>query len=245
MSALLSDADAIAPTISRCMLAVRRVKMDQGVAYIGLSLEKRLATVVEMASTLPVPSILKLVGPMADYMFAEWSCGHCDIDAGVDLLRTLESEGNSVVPNWAALRDRTRDGLLESANGGIYANEFSELISVFDRDELQDAEAFRILREAFMTYRRQCFHSDLRECRSVTDYEALEANLDLFHSELGVNVAHLTEQVEEAKSAFEELQAEYEDHNYDEWKERYYGERADNESVTSMFDTLKGDREGE
>ena len=242
VAAIRSQADEIAPAVRECMLATRRMPMEGGTAFYGLQLERRLQTIVEMACAIEASSFLNLVTPMANFMFAEWQAGDHDIDSGIDLLDTLESEASLAIPNRDELCATIRAGLLEISREGVFSNELQRLLSVFDLESERDFEARSILRDSFSQYPRTCFSEDLRNCRSLDEFDVLRDELDDFHAALGVDVNALLSRVADARAEFDERQAQYESHQEDEWKERYYEQRYEDESVTGMFGTLRDDR---
>ena len=87
------------------------------------------------------------------------------------------------------------------------------------------------------------FSQELGDCRSAEQFEGLIEDLELFHSDLGVDVQRLIERASEAKAELEDNKSERADHMYDEWKERRYVERDGERSVSDMFSSSRGDRD--
>jgi hypothetical protein len=133
--------------------------------------------------------------------------------------------------------------LLEEVSTGCRSDELRELIGVINISAGTENPALLAARSAFEHFRGSGFADELRECRSLEQFDAILEDLDLFHAELDVDVRSLAQRVEEAKAEFEEHAGEYADHMQDEWKERWRDERDSERGVSEMFGSLRGDRD--
>src|SRR5690606_36936885 len=105
-------------------------------------------------------------------------------------------------------------------------------------------EELAAARAGFAWYRGEPFRTELNDCRSLEQFQALSDDLDTFADGLGVDVGPLADLLAEAKGAFEEAQDQYADHMQDEWKERYRMERDTDRGIGGMFSSLRDDRGG-
>ncbi len=96
---------------------------------------------------------------------------------------------------------------------------------------------------AFAHYQTSMFADELRECRSLEQFDGLIEDLELFGARLGVEVTALITRVAKAKAEFEDYEDQRADQMQDEWKDRWRDERASERSVADMFGSLRGDRD--
>jgi DNA polymerase III delta prime subunit len=235
------EADRVAKAVRARMLDGRRIDLGQGtVGYRGPTFERRLAVIVDMADRLSSPVFSSLIGPLFARLQEEWQRERPDINDAVDALRVLDGTRSVDPQDLRRMKTAIEQALLEEARSGCRSDELRELISVVDTSA---GPAVSAARSAFSHYRRSLFAGELRDCRSVEQFDGLIEDLEFFRDQLGVEVSTLIESVDEAKAEFEEHQDAYADHMQDEWKDRWRDERDNERSVSEMFDSLGGDRE--
>jgi hypothetical protein len=235
------EADRVAKAVRARMLDGRRIDLGQGtVGYRGPTFERRLAVIVDMADRLSSPVFSSLIGPSFARLQEEWQRERPDINDAVDALRVLDGTRSVDPQDLRRMKTAIEQALLEEARSGCRSDELRELISVVDTSA---GPAVSAARSAFSHYRRSLFAGELRDCRSVEQFDGLIEDLEFFRDQLGVEVSTLIESVDEAKAEFEEHQDAYADHMQDEWKDRWRDERDNERSVSEMFDSLGGDRE--
>ncbi len=243
LGALQREAARFAPTIGRLAVEDRRISLGGRVTgFRGPTFERRLAIVVEMAERLQSAEIAALVAPSFARLVREWQGCRPDINDAVELLRALAAATFLPDGDVEEMRGQVETTIFEEARTGCRSDELRELISVIDTTD-RDHPAVAAARSSFERYQQQHFSEDLRECRSREQFDGLVEDLELFRNELGVDVTALIQQVDEAKSEFEEHEEASSDHMQDEWKERYRFERDADRSISDMFGSLGGDRE--
>ena len=241
IGALRRRAGQIGPTIGRLARSRRRVEVPgRGVAYYGLTYERRLATILEMVQRLEAPAIAGLIAPAFECLLEEWRVERPQINDAVELIRAIDAASPSMMTSVDGMRAAVLDAVLEEARTGCRADELRELLGVVDTDQTERETA--IVRESFTKYQQDYFSEDLSECRLREQFSGLIEDLEFFRDQLGVDVRAMIERVEQANAEFEEHEDEYADHMQDKWKERYRDERAGDRSIADMFASLRGGR---
>jgi hypothetical protein len=242
---IIQQGDRLVTPVGQRMLDRRKIDLGKGnVAYRGVTFESRLAIVIDMADRMPSSRFRDLIEPLFDRLFEEWRSERPEINDAVNLLRVID--GTRSMTNDAAAKRKAviRSALLEEINRGhCRSDELREVISILDPSDALDHSMITAARTAFDVYRRSHFAEDLRECRSLDQFDGLIEDLELFKEELGVNVDRLLEQVQEEKDEFEAHEDARADHMQDEWKERWRDERDSDRSVSDMFGSLRDDRD--
>lgn len=239
LAALKRESHRIAPSIARSARQRRRIIMEGGgTAYYGPTFEQRLAIIVEMSQRLGSPEVVALIPPAYARLIEEWDAARPEINDAIELIRALEAAVSLPADGVTQMRRAVLDAVLEEARTGCRSDELRELLCVVDTCE--GGHEATIARESFDTYRRRYFSDELRECRSHEQFSGLIEDLELFRSELGVDVESMIQRVEEANAEFEEDEDRYADHMQDEWKERSRMERHGDRSISEMFGSLKG-----
>jgi DNA polymerase III delta prime subunit len=235
-------ADRLVGTAEARLLDARRVELDQGVvAYQGLTFERRMTVILEMADRFP--AFGRLIGPAFTRLKQEWETDDPEINDAVDLIRTLKGTRTLGSDELMRMREAIEAALLQEASRGCRSDELRELISVIDMSAGAGDRAVAVARSAFNEYMDTQFPDELRDCRSREQFGALISDLQLFRRELGVEVGGLIERVEEARAEFDANEEARADYMQDEWKERWHFERASERSVSEMFDSLRGERD--
>lgn len=211
--------------------------------YRGLTFERRLAVVVDIADGLASPAVAALIAPLFARLQQEWITERPDINDAVEALRALEGTQSIDTVTRDRMTGAIRAALIEDVQSGCRSDELRELIGVIDTSDADSDTALAAARTAFDAYRQSMFQYELRDCRSREQFDGLTKDLEHFRDRLGVDVSTLLQKVQEAKDEFEEHEDAYADHMQDEYKERWRGERASERSVSDMFGSLRGDRD--
>jgi hypothetical protein len=245
LDALRDHDGRLADKVRLRMLENRRCDLGKGaVGYRGLTFERRLTLVVEIAECLASSALAALIAPLFARLQREWETESPNICEGVELLRALGVARSIRPQERARMMGTIQSALLKEASAGCRSDELRELIEVdvISTSTAHDP-ALSIARSGFEHYRRSLFSDELHECRSREQFDALIEDLELFQDKLGVDATALLERAREAKADFEDQEDSHADHMYDEWKERWREERATELSVSDMFGSLKGDRD--
>jgi len=198
---------------------------------------------VEIADWLASHELAALVERMMARLVQEWRTDQANINDGVALLRALGDVRSLPGTDVAEVRQQVQDAILNEARSGCRADELHELLSVLDTSQRSAPATIAALAESFTRFEQHQFREELLECRSTEQFDGLIDDLELFRSELSVDVKRLIEWVEEAKAEFEDHQSEQADHMYDEWKERYYLERDSERDISELFSSLRTDQD--
>ena len=237
--ALRDRADQLATSIAIQMVKERRVDLGTGVVgYRGLTFERRLTVVINVADRLKRPEVVGLIAPLFKRLQEEWESERPEINESIELLREL-SQTRSATP--AMIGDMARIikyALINEVETGCQSDELREFIGMIDMFDRETNAAVAAARAAFDYYRRTMFRDHVYECRSHEQFDGLIEDLELFRDQLGVDVAPLLGEVEEAKAEFEEHEDVYADHMQDEYEDRWRDERASERSVSDMFGSL-------
>lgn len=243
MSALSQKAEWIAETIEPRMYDSRKVTFGNGtVVYKGTTFEKRLAVLIGIADRLRHPLFLQLIEKSFARLNEEWLTEAVNIGDGIAILRAYNWLSWSSLETMFTVYEGCRNAIVTEAAKGCSSDDLRDLISALDGDDLADEQVKEMLRKALETYQRDYFAGELRECRASEQFDGLLDDLAEFHRVLNVDTNRETEKTLEAKEEFEENESAYADHMQDEWKERHYEQREDENSVREMFGSLKSDR---
>lgn len=238
LAAFARQVKRLIPAVAQLAIENRRIDLGGGaIGFRGLTYERRLTIIVEMAERLASAELAALVAPMMARLEGEWIEDGTNINDGVELLRALDAARFLSANDAANVRKEVQDAILNEARSGCRAYELRELLSVLD-----NTAAVTAARAGFVHFEQHHFSEELRECRSGEQFDDLIEDLKLFRNELGVDVERLIKRVEEAKAEFDAHEDEYTDHMLDEWKERHYFERDAERSISELFLSLRGDR---
>lgn len=244
LDTLRNHADQFAASVAIQMVKGRRIDLGKGaVGYRGLTFERRLAIVIEIADRLSRPNVIALIDQLFLRLQQEWETESPDIHDAVELLRSLGISQSIAPVDLDFMTGFIKSALLDTIRNGCRSDELREMIGVIDTSAAGQDAAVEAARAAFDAYRRSIFQDEVSECRSSEQFDGLIEDLELFRDALGVDVAPLIDEVEEAKAEFQVNEDAYADHMQDEWKERWRDERASERSVSDMFGSLRGDRD--
>jgi hypothetical protein len=240
---LRQNAKLIAASIESSMKKARRNEMGRGeFLERGLTFERRLATVVEMADGLGSPEIAALVSPLFAFLQQLWLVEQPIVNDAVEALHAINTARSINPVTLVAMTKAIKAALIGSVQVKCRSDDLRELIGVIDTSASDADAALLGIRSAFECYRQTMFKDDLKDCRTRKQFEDLIENLQLIGEYLGVSVATLLMTTEQKKNEFVDHEEAYADYMHDEYKERWRDERDDAKMVSSMFGSLRGDR---
>lgn len=238
---LLDESTRVASSFERLLAAPRKIALERGVAFVDDSIELRVATVIQVAEILHSNELALVAASAVDKLVANWDSEAPDIDDGVALLARVETSVRIFKPTADAMRKRIIRALVLEASRGCRSDELRELLNAIDPTEV-DEELNDLLNTAAESYRLRYFSSDLSECRSVSDFEVLEEDLETITKRTDVDFEGPLHAILEAKADFEENEAAYEDHQYEQWKDQRYEVQANDRALDDLFDSLRKPR---
>jgi hypothetical protein len=242
--AITQHGGQLAAAVGHRMLDGRRIDLGKGaVGYRGATFEHRLAVVIDMADRMPRSRFTDLIDPLFERLLEEWHSEILEINDAVDALRALDRTTSMTKEEAANRKETIRSALLAKIRGGCRSDELREVMSALDTSGGADNPVIAATRAAFDAYQQSYFADELRDCRSLDQFDGLIEDLELFKEELGVDVDYLLERVAEARAEFEEHADAYADHMQDEWKERWREQRYSERSISEMFGSLGADRD--
>ena len=225
-----------APNINGLMSASRRVNYANGTtAWEWPSYPERLSIILSLSTELCSPKYQDLVGPMADTLFAEPLDEGSDIAALVDIILMIE---RNRLAEYQALAEKLRLRVFEIVRSGCRSDELREAIQVLRQPPNQDE--ILALKAGFKAYREDYFFDERTNCNSFEEFDSLTSDLDHIGNTLGISMEHLIGDVEESREDFGDMIQQSADAAQDEYKERQYVERQENDSIADMFESLKG-----
>lgn len=239
MSVLSQNVAQVAASIKPRLFDSRKVIMEKCVtAYTGLTFERRLAVLIEIADYFKSELFLQLIEELYERLKVEWQTEAVNIGDGIEILRSF----NRI--SWAAL-DATpeivlgcRDAIVSEAACGCSSEDLRELISALPSDELEEDHVLASLKNGVEKYQINYFKDELKECQSTSQFDSLLSDLEEFRNTLRIDTSSEIEKTLKAKEEFEEHESAYADSMQDEWKERHYENRSDEASVREMFGSL-------
>ncbi len=243
MSALSTKADLVAESIEPRLFDTRTMPiLNQGIAYIGTTFEKRLAVLIEIADHFQHPTYLQLIKKLYDRLKDEWLTEAVNISDGIEILRSFNRISWSVLDTIPEILFGCRNAVIAEAEKGCSSDNLRDLISALPSEEIEEYPVFSALQNAVEAYQRDYFKEELRECQSSSQFDGLLDDLKEFHTILNIDTTREIETTQAAKEEFEENESAYADNMQDEWKERNYESRADEASVREMFGSLTSAR---
>jgi hypothetical protein len=241
LSFLSSEEARFTTAVTRLLDAPRKVPMGSGVAYVDDSSELRLGTVLEIADTLEFAALRPIATAAIEQLLQNWETEPIDLTEGVALLRKIETSTFAFSPPADELRKQILDVLALEASGGCRSDELRELLSAIEPEDTTD-ELTELLQIAAKVYRGRYFSEELRECKSESDFDALEEDLVTIAERTYINLEGPLRSIREKKAEFEDHQSSYADQQYDEWKDRRHELRAGERALDDMFDSLRKPR---
>jgi hypothetical protein len=235
---LASEPDRVGIAFKRLLDAPSKIPMGTCIAYIDDSVELRVRTVVDAAETLQSNQLAQVAASAIDTLFLSWESEPADIREGVALLGKVKAGKLSFQSSNDAVGVRIVRTLVMTASTGCRSDELRELLDAVDSEDL-DGDLEESLYAAAEVYRFHYFSDELRECKSESEYDALEADLVTIAERTNFNLEGPIHAIHEAKAEFEEHQAQYEDQKYEEWKELRHESLTDERALDDLFDSLR------
>jgi hypothetical protein len=240
---------AVGTDLSRFTASVRRLMIERHkavgqqvrVQYVDSSIESRLAIVLEMLREFGGNVLEEMVLELSTNLINHWKSEEPEVVGAVDVLRVLNTLQGEITRRFAGCAADMKSALLCYVSSGCQSNELRALIDVLDVDGA-DSHALPMLRAGFSNFQAAGFNNELRQCRSVAQYDEMLENLEHFRELLCVDVTLELETVHCARSEHIEHEEEYADLMQDEWKERYREERDDDRTLSEIFGSLGRDR---
>lgn len=235
---LTSESPRVAVAFKRLLAAPRKVPMSTGSAYIDDSSELRIGTVIQVAEQLQLDQLFQVAASAIDALISSWESEPADISDGLALLAKVKTTTFVFQPSNDEVRRRIVRALIVEASTGCRSDELRELLNEVEPEDVDD-ELSDHLNIAAKIYRERYFSDELCECKSESEYDALEEDLVTIAERTSINFEGPIDSVRDAKAEFAEQQAAYEDHAYEEWKDRRYEIQAEAQLLDDLFDSLR------
>jgi hypothetical protein len=214
------------------------MKSGSATVYFDDSRELRIGTLIRVAERLPSSGLSSIVSAAFGVLVTEWKTESLDINDGVALLATVSGRDLILHPSRRGMREKIVHALILEASKGCRSDQFRELLNEIKPDEI-DFDLEILLKRAAENYRMHRFPSELDECNSQSDFEALEEDILTVSERTGLNLEGPVDAVRTAKAEYVEQQAQYEDLMHEEWKERRVSEDAGDVALDDLFDSLR------
>jgi hypothetical protein len=240
-AALVQGGESIAAAIENATARSHRlVELRNGAGLVAWTEEARFAAIVPLADAIKTKGMLDLARSLGGDMSSSWRDREIAIIDGVDALRALERV------SWKPLQSPTLERelieqLLKQAGVSCRSVELSEIVSVLDLEQPENATNLAALRAAFENSRHE-IASDIDECRKEDDFKGLRGAYELFASALGVDVSPELERLEEVYAEYTDYEEQRADEMMDEYRDRQRESRHSEDSVRDMFGSLRSDR---
>lgn len=236
---LASESTRVAAAFERLLSAPRKAQRWAGtIVYFDDSSERRVNTLIEVAETLQSERISEIAASAVVALIAGWGEEPPDICDGVALLVRVRRSHLVFKPSKAEVCALIVRALVLEASTGCRSFELHELLVAIEQDDI-DAELHALLNTAAELYRQRYFSDDLQECKSESEFDDLEVELATIAKHTTINLEGPIQAIRETKAEFEEQQAAYEDHQYEEWKERRYEILSSDRALDDLFDSLR------
>jgi len=236
---LASESTRVAAAFERLLSAPRKAQRWAGsTVYFDDSGERRVATLIEVAETLNSYRISEVMASAVAALITGWGDEPPDISDGVALLVRVRRSDLVFKPTNAEVCERIIRALVLEASTGCRSYELHELLVALDPSDV-DAELYALLNTATHLYLERYFSDDLHDCKSEGEFDDLEVELASIAEHTDINLDDPIQKIRESKAEFEEQQAAYEDHQYEEWKERRYEIQSSDRELDDLFDSLR------
>lgn len=208
---------------------------------IDLYPEARLSALLSMAEDVESERLITLVPGSSEAVFTRWDEMPPDFEEAVDILETIESSrwlaANLQGDTWSNVRRRMY-GKLQCATSYLDFFHVENYASTSKKNE-SDAEA-QMFSAAFNNYMQDSFRDELGDIASQDDnLSEMAGFLSKMMKEYGYSISNQYDSLMEIISEREEYAEQRADHEYDSWKDQRGFERADDEAISSMFDSLR------
>jgi DNA polymerase III delta prime subunit len=240
ISFLARESSKVAVSFERLMSVPRTLVYKTGIINIDDSIESRAGTVIQIAEALGSDQLSRIAVSSVDTVLSRWNSENAEISDGVSLSSLILKSKLPFQPSAVEVQHRILKGLVEQAATGCGSDELRELIDVMESS--QNPSALRpLLGIAATAYNTEYFRDELHNCKSEADFEKLEQDISVISNRTNVSFSSNIELIKETKEEFEQQQSEYDDHQYDEQKERYQEALTEDRSIDDMFDSLRSE----
>jgi hypothetical protein len=201
--------------------------------------EARMAALLAMADDLKSDRLLALVPSVVDSMVERWEETVPDFEETTSILSCMEEAAWSKARLDPKLYEKIRERMFAELEHTASFYDFWHVEEFLKDtgDQPTDAEN-QTMGLAFQTYIKSQFRYDL----SDTEGEALDemANfISKMMKKYGYDLSHEHESVMEKIVERDEQEDHRPDEEYSHWRDQHGFERADEESISSMFDSLR------
>jgi hypothetical protein len=235
---LVSEPVRVAAALEHLLRAPHKIAIQGTVVYFDDSPELRVRIVIQAAESLQSSNLAKIAVAEVESLLNIWEQGSVNISEGIGLLSEVEASTQVFSTSTTPLRSRFIQVLVASAATGCRSDELCELINTVpfeDRDQgFNDG-----IRLAAHSYSNQIFSEELDECKSTSEFEEFEQNLKAISDHTQVDFDDFIHSTLEAKGQFEDHEAQYEDHLYEEWKEHRHERQNEGQEIDNLFDSLR------
>ncbi len=238
---LIDGVDLLAGAVARLLNSPRKLR-EGYYSYIDVSLEKRLATLMEIVNATNSEELRRLVVPFAETLMAEWRLNRIDDFEGA--LAIIEESRRT---NWASndagteLQKRLIISWLDDARLGCRSDELKRLTDLASDLEFSALLSdHSLLREAYKNS-AGCFEEEAHDCGSTEEFDRMIHRLQAIALALGVDTSARIAAVRLAAERFQEQMDDYSDQMQDQWRENEEDKRSDELMVRDMFGSLKLD----
>ncbi len=203
--------------------------------------EARLRAILLMADHFESEHLLQLTSLLVKAVFERWDETTPDFKDTVDILDCIEKS------DWEPIRDidiydQVRKRMFAELSNAITYDEFwqvDEYVSS-SKTPISDDEV-DLFATGIKKYARSHFRGDLRDiCDNRDELESFAGFMFKMVDEYGYAVSMQYDEINDALAELDEREEQRADHDVSEWKDRRGMERASNEEITNMFDSLKG-----
>jgi Restriction endonuclease len=238
---LIGEASRVASAFERLLSAPRKRQVEGGVVYFDDTIELRVATMIQVAGTLMVEEFIKTTVSALEALISSWESERVEISDGIALLSQVETSAQVFESSSDVICKKIVLALAVEVSTGCRSDELRELLDALD-PEAVDQEVDGYLNTGAQVYLQHHFTEDLRSCRSLSEYESLEEDLGVIAERTNINFEGPIEAVLDAKTELEQNEAAYEDHKYEEWKDRRYEVQSNERALDDLFDSLRPSR---
>lgn len=235
---LIHESHRVATAFERLFMAPRRVFVKKGYSYIDDRLELRVGTMIDAAEKLQSSGLLQASVAALNALLVSWESEVANIEIGVDLLRKIENSTFEALRRDAALHSRIIRALAKEASTGCSAEELKDLLIVVKLEGL-DEDLSTDLYTAVEFFQDNSLSDEIHECRSVSEFEALDETLRTIADITQFDFNSSIESVREKMSEFENEQASYTDNMYEDWKDFRHERSNDDNEIHDIFDSLR------
>ncbi|NVZ63619.1 restriction endonuclease [Pseudomonas gingeri] len=235
---LANESRRVEVAFERLFAAPRKIPVKGGCAHIDDGLEIRVGTMIQAAESLNSSNLFQASVAALNALIVSWESELVDIGSAVELLAKIANSSFVGLSENEGLRSRIIRALVKEASTGCSSDELRDLI-VAVKSEKIDKELSADLYTALEFYQEHYFSGELHDCRSVAEFEALDERLKTIAGLMEFDFYSAIESVHGKIGEFENEQAAYEDHMYEEWKDHRHEVMSNDSEIHDIFDSLR------